>query len=654
MTTLAVDIETFSPVDLKTSGVYKYAESPDFEVLLFAYAYDDGPVKIVDLASGEFIPQKVRRDLVNPEVTKTAFNASFERTCLGAKFNLHLSPEEWDCTMIRAAVCGLPLSLEKAAEVLNLPQQKDAGGKALIRYFSLPCKPTKANGGRTRNLPHHDPVKWEAFKKYCIRDVETERGVRKATAFYRISTVERRLWKLDQEINDRGIGVDLPFVLNAISLDIVNRERLTTEAIHLTGLDNPNSAAQLKTWLTAEMPLTDLDKLRKEDIPNLLTEARTYVGGDTIKRVLELRGEMSKTSVKKYTAMLNGVCADGRVRGLLQFYGANRTGRWAGRLIQVQNLPKNQLNDLDLARGLVAANDLELLDLCFGNVPDTLSQLVRTAFIAPAEGARFIVADFSAIEARVLAWLARETWRLDVFNSHGKIYEASAAQMFKVPLESVTKGSDLRQKGKVSELALGYQGGPDALVRMGALTMGIDEEELPRLVKMWRNANPGIVKYWRQVNDAAVDAVRTGGRFSVYPGIKFFTGNDVLFVELPSGRRLSYFRPRIVEGKFGPALMYWGMNQVTKQWQAIDTYGGKLVENITQAIARDCLAEALIALDDKGYRVVMHVHDEVVIEAPAGSGSLQEVNDIMGRPLPWAKGLPLTADSYETKYYRKD
>lgn len=653
--TLAIDIETFSSVDIKTSGAYKYAQAEDFEVLLFAYAYDDGPVKVVDIASGEKIPAEVKNDLINPEVTKTAFNANFERTCLSVEFMLYLSPEEWDCTMVRAAVLGLPLSLETAARVLELPEQKDVNGKALIRYFSLPCKPTKANGERTRNLPHHDPAKWQLFKNYCIMDVVVERALRKKTAFYKMLPAERKLWALDQTINDRGIVVDLPFVKNAISLDIINRDRLTAEAIELTGLSNPNSAAQLKDWLNAfERWDGEVDTLRKDDIPRLLNGTDCQV----TKRVLELRQEMSKTSVKKYTAMLNSLCADGRVKGLLQFYGANRTGRWAGRLIQVQNLPKNQLEDLDAARKLVAANDLELLDLCFGNVPDTLSQLVRTAFVAP-DGKRFIVADFSAIEARVLAWLAREGWRLQVFNSHGKIYEASAAQMFKVPLEAVTKGSDLRQKGKMSELALGYQGGPDAIIRIEISNKTpedkrIPEEELPKLVKIWRNANPGIVKYWRTVNDAAIKAVDTGQKVTIYPGIKFFTENNVLFIELPSGRRLSYYAPHLVDGKYGPALRYWGMDQTTKQWKRIDTYGGKLVENITQAIARDCLAEALLALDDKGYWIVMHVHDEVVLEAPEGWGSCEEVDEIMSRPIPWAKGLPLTADSYETKYYRKD
>ena len=648
MQTLSIDIETYSSADLLKSGVYKYTEAPDFTILLFAYAFNDDPVKIVDLASGEILPEDVQTALTSPAVLKTAYNANFERTCLAKYFERTLPPEQWECTMVKAGMLGLPMSLDAASKVLRLEQKKDSTGKALIRYFSLPCKPTKTNGERTRNLPKHDPEKWKQFSDYCVQDVVVEMAIRNKLSFFQIPLTEKRLWHLDQNINDHGVLVDQSFVHNAIHQDIEYKDRLTKEAIELTGLNNPNSAAQLKDWLTTETG-ESVTSLTKEAIPVLLKSADCEI----MKRVLNLRQEMSKTSVKKYEAMAKAVCKDARIRGLLQFYGANRTGRWAGRLVQVQNLPQNHLSDLDLARRLVKDNDLELLEMLFGNVPDTLSQLIRTAFIAP-EGHRFIVADFSAIEARVIAWLAGERWRLQVFATHGKIYEASASQMFKVPIESVTKGSDLRQKGKVSELALGYQGGPNALIKMGALKMGIQEDELPKLVKMWRNANKAIVSYWDVVYDAAIAAVE-GTPTSIQHGIKFFTDKNVLFIELPSKRRLSYIAPKLIPNKFGGvSLTYEGMDQTTKQWGKQDTYGGKLVENIVQAIARDCLAESMIRLSDAGYNIVMHVHDETVSEMPYGKGSLTEINEIMGRPIPWAKGLPLKADSYETTYYKKD
>jgi len=654
MRTLAIDIETYSSADLIKSGVYKYVESPDFTILLFAFSIDGEPVEIFDLTKPTDVKIReksrvVLQALTDPNVLKTAFNANFERTCIAKFFNLILPPEQWECTMVKASMLGLPLSLETVAKALKLEQQKSAAGKALIRYFSLPCKPTKANGERTRNLPEHDSEKWQQFKDYCVQDVITEQAIREKIKFFEIPETEKKLWALDQKINDEGLLLDPVFVSNAISLDATNKERLTNEAIKLTALNNPNSTNQLKVWLSEETGTT-VTSLTKEAIPVLLQN--TYC--DTVTRVLTIRQEMAKTSVKKYEAMRKGICADSRVRGLLQFYGANRTGRWAGRLVQVQNLPQNHLVDLDLARQLVKEGDLEMIEMLFGNVPDTLSQLIRTAFVAP-EGHRFIVADFSAIEARVIAWLAGEKWRLDVFNTHGKIYEASAAQMFKVPLESVTKGSPLRQKGKVAELALGYQGGPNALMKMGALKQGLTEEELPKLVAMWRNANKAIVRLWEKVEDAAVTAVAQGSPVQIMFGIRFFVEKGVLFIELPSKRRLAYLRPKLKPNKFGgESLTYEGLDQTTKQWGSQDTYGGKLVENIVQAIARDCLAEALLKIDATGYKVVMHVHDEIVCEMPEGKGSLEEVNKIMSEPIAWAKGLPLTAESYETNYYKKD
>lgn len=649
MKTLAIDIETYSSADLSKCGVYKYVEADDFEIMLFAYSIDGGPVMIWDLSLDDALPQGITEALQDPAVLKTAYNANFERTCITQYLGIPLPPEGWECTMARASMLGLPLALDAAAKALHLQQEKGADGKALIKYFSMPCKPTKANGGRTRNLPEHDEEKWERFQEYCRQDVVVEQAIREKIHFFHMPAAERKMWQLDQRINDTGVLLDRVFVKNAIKLDIDYKEKLTTEALKLTGLTNPNSAAQLKEWIGAETGET-VTTLRKGDIPALLESTDCKV----VTRVLELRQEMSKTSVKKYMAMHNAVCADDKVRGLLQYYGANRTGRWAGRLVQVQNLPQNHLPDLDLARQLVREGDAEMLEMLFGNVPDTLSQLIRTAFIAP-DGHRFIVADFSAIEARVIAWLAGERWRMDVFNTHGKIYEASAAQMFKVPIESVTKGSDLRQKGKVSELALGYQGGPNALISMGALKMGLLEEELPKLVKMWRNANRKIVQLWEDVETAAIEAVNTGTATSIQLGIRFTIKEDLMLLTLPSGRQLSYMHPVLGPNQFnGLSLRYLGMDQTTKQWKKIETYGGKLVENIVQAIARDCLADAMLRLDAAGYKIVMHVHDEVVLEMPDGSGSTEEVNKIMGQSIPWAKGLPLKADSYETTYYKKD
>lgn len=906
MRTLAIDIETYSETDLLKSGVYKYAEDSAFEILLFAYKIDNGPTCIVDLANGEKLPEEIMEDLTDHDTLKVAYNANFEITCLESYFNITLPRYQWNCTMAKASQLALPLSLDACAKALQLDVEKDAAGKALIKYFSLPCKPTKINGGRSRNLSHHDKEKWEKFKAYCIKDVEVEYAIRKKISWFQVPKQEQEMWILDQQINSSGVLVDPVLVDNAIRISETYIQQLTEEAYELTGLENPNSAAQLKQWLSEETD-SQVESLTKNAIPELLATVEC----DTVKRVLNIRQEMAKTSVKKYYAMRAAMCSDNRVKGLLQYYGASRTGRWAGRLVQVQNLPQNHLSSLDIARDLVLQGDLDTLDILYGNIPDTLSQLIRTAFVAP-DGYRFIVADFSAIEARVIAWLAQEKWRLDVFNTHGKIYEASAAQMFKVPIESVTKGSDLRQKGKVAELACiaagqlvltdqglvpienisinhlvwdgtqfvshqglipkgfksvitydgltatpdhlvwiegqkepvqfqhaatsgarllrsangrkairlgenhftgkamekrlersastnamrfvrsrsvvsllqsysrkiqrlpelfktsedpkmvgqtfnirkaamyqsqrsqlsqlrrarnrvqiligagswfmdqrqhrnpyqrsgigsnqqrwalrarkpkicfqgnepsqqafletfdilnagpnnrftvsgvlvhncGYQGGPNALINMGALKMGIAEEELPKIIRQWRNANKKIVQFWDDVNDAAIEAVSNPGSIiKLKLGISFFMERGILFIQLPSGRRLSYLNAKIKEGKFGPVVTYHGMNQTTKQWSVQETYGGKLVENIVQAVARDCLATAMLNLWNDGYEIAFHVHDEVVLQMPVDEGSLEEVNKIMGRPIPWAPGLPLTADSYETFYYKKD
>lgn len=646
--TLGIDIETYSGNDI-SDGVYKYAEADDFEILLFAYSINDGPVRIVDIAQGEELPPRVYDALTDPHVLKTAFNAAFERTCLNKFFGLHMDAEQWECTMVRAAMLGLPLSLDGVGRVLRLEQQKMSEGKALIRYFSVPCKPTKVNGGRARNLPEHAPDKWATFKRYCVRDVEVEQAIRRITSGYKIPESERRLYIADQRINDRGVLVDMQLVEQAIRMDAAYKGRLNAEAAELSGLDNPNSVAQLKAWLKSETGTT-VDKLSKKDIPDLLAS----VSSDKVERMLRIRQEMAKTSTKKYEAMKETACADGRVRGLLQFYGANRTGRWAGRLVQVQNLPQNHLDDLDYARELVKSGDMQTVELLFGNVPDTLSQLIRTAFIA-RDGCTFLVCDFSAIEARVIAWLAREKWRLEVFRTHGKIYEASASMMFHVPVEEITKTDPRRQKGKIAELALGYQGGVGAMKQMGGEKMGLSEDEMNDIVNNWRNANPAIVRLWKDVEDAARMVIRSGEPVSV-KGLKFFMSLGALMVRLPSGRCLSYPRPAIGQNRFGTAsIQYEGVNQTTKQWGVQETYGGKLVENIVQGIARDCLAVTILRLEEQGFPIVFHVHDEVIIEAPEdGVHTLEAVEEIFRTPIPWAPDLPLKGAGYKTKYYLKD
>lgn len=651
---LSIDVETYCELDIKNVGAYKYCEHPSFEIMLFAYAFDDEEVQIIDFMNGEKIPPEVRVALVDPNIIKTAFNANFERNSIkngfGTTYKNCMNPKQWDCTMIRSLRMGLPSSLDMVGKAINLEEdkQKMKEGKALIQYFCKPCKPTKTNGQRTRNLPEHDLEKWELFKQYCIQDVEVERTIRNKLSKYGVSEKEKALWDLDQEINDRGINTHLYLILQAIHCDAKHTEKLTEEAKKLTGLENPNSPAQLKKWLSEKVGY-EVTSLTKDSIPGLIAAAKD----DRVVRVLELRQLMAKTSIKKYQAMHSARCNDGRVRGLLQFYGANRTGRWAGRLVQVQNLPQNHLPDLDTARELLKNGRFDEIEFLYDSVPDTLSQLIRTAFI-PSEGNRFIVADFSAIEARVIAWYAAEKWRLDVFKTHGKIYEASASQMFKVPLESVTKGSDLRQKGKIAELALGYGGSVGAIKSMDK-TGSIPEEELPGLVKSWRNANPNITKFWWDCDKAAKKAIQERTTVTMQFGLKFIYDPGVLFIELPSGRRLSYIRPKIEEGSYGSDIIsYEGMEQTSKQWTRQETYGPKLVENIVQATARDCLAEALFNVDKAGYKTVMHVHDEIVMDVPIGFGSVEAVNEIFGQDIPWAPGLPLKADGYECNYYMKD
>lgn len=647
--TLGIDIETYSSEDI-ANGVYRYADAEDFTILLFAYSVNDGPVLITDIAQGEEIPPRIVEALTDPHVIKTAFNAAFERTCLNKFFGLNMDAEQWECTMVRSAMLGLPLSLDAVGRVLKLEQQKMQEGKSLIRYFSCPCKPTKVNGGRTRNLPQHAPDKWATFKRYCIRDVEVEQAIRRITSAYRIPESEHRLYVADQRINDRGVLVDMDLVTQAIRMDAAYKGRLNAEAMEISGLDNPNSVAQLKAWLEKETDTT-VDKLSKKDLPALLASA----DNDKVERMLHIRQEMAKTSTKKYEAMRKTACSDGRVRGLLQFYGANRTGRWAGRLVQVQNLPQNHIEDLDYARSLVKSGDLSAVELLFGNVPDTLSQLIRTAFIAK-DGCTFLVCDFSAIEARVIAWLAGEQWRLEVFRTHGKIYEASASMMFHVPVEEITKTDPRRQKGKIAELALGYQGGVGAMKTMGGESMGLTEEEMSEIVDNWRNANSAIVRLWKDVEAAARMVIRYGEPVSV-KGLKFFMSLGTMMIQLPSGRCLSYPRPSVGVNRFGSeSICYEGVNQTTKQWCQQETYGGKLVENIVQGIARDCLAITILRLEEKGYPIVFHVHDEVIIEAPENDGvhTLQGVEEIFRMPITWAPGLPLKGAGYTTKYYLKD
>lgn len=642
---LAIDIETFSDIDLINCGVYKYTDSDNFEILLFAYAVDDGETKIVDLACGEEIPEEVMDMLFDDTVIKTAFNANFERTCISKHLGINLKPEAWRCTAVQAAMLALPLSLEGVGVVLGLDKQKMSEGKDLIRYFCSPCKPTKSNGGRTRNLPEDAPEKWELFKTYCIRDVDVEKQIRKKLWKYPIPEREQQLYCLDQRINDRGIMVDRNLVNHAIACDLLYKDTATKRAYELSELENPNSVSQLKGWLTKKG--IEVDSLAKATVEELVDKTE----GD-VQEMLKLRLAMSKTSVKKYEAIDRSVCRENRVHGLLQFFGANRTGRWAGRLVQIHNLPQNHISDLELARGLVADGRYDDVEMLYESTPNVLSELIRTAFVAKP-GCRFIISDFSAIEARVLAWLAGEQWRIEVFQTHGKIYEASASAMFHVPIEEITKTSPLRQKGKLSELALGYGGSIGAMTAMGALKMGLSEEELPSLVTTWRNANLHITQFWWAVDEAAVKAVRDK-KPSRVGRVAFEYTSGILFVTLPSGRKLSYVKPKMGVNKFGrEGITYEGIGE-SKKWMRLETYGPKLVENIVQATSRDILAEAMLRLEDAGFDIVCHVHDEVVLEVPEGVSSVDEINEIMAVNPEWTDGLPLSAAGFESPFYKKD
>lgn len=652
---LSIDVETYCDLDIKEVGAYRYCTHPSFEILLFAYAFDDEAVEIIDFMNDEVLPFDVVGALDDKDILKTAFNANFERNAISNDMYYPdgMPPEQWECTMIKALTMGLPGSLDMVGKALHLPEdkQKMKEGKSLIQYFCKPCKPTKANGGRTRNLPVHDPEKWEKFKEYCKQDVEVERNIRKKLSKYQTIDDEKKLWNLDQRINDRGINLDMDLILNAIKCDEQFKERCMNEARELTGLDNPNSPTQLKKWLGDKVGYA-VGSINKDVMPTLIQDAEAQ-GNTEVKRMLELRQLMGKTSTKKYQTMVNARCEDGRVRGLLQFYGANRTGRWAGRLVQVQNLPQNHLEDLDEARNFIIEGRFEDAEFLFDSISDTLSQLIRTAFI-PTEGNRFIVADFSAIEARVIAWLAGEKWRLDVFKNGGDIYCASASKMFKVQVEKHGVNGHLRQKGKIAELALGY-GGSVGAIKAFDKAGSIPDDELQPLVKDWRAASPNITKFWWDVDRAAKKAIREKTTVSIQYGIKFIYDPGVLFIQLPSGRRLSYIRPKIEPGPYeSDVITYEGMEQTTKQWVRLDTYGPKLVENIVQAVARDCLGITMKRVEEKGYEVVMHVHDELIMDVPIGQGSLGEVNAIFGETIPWAPGLPLSADGYECSYYMKD
>ena len=642
---LGIDIETYCEASLPSVGVYKYTAHPSFEVLLFAYSVDNGPVQLVDLASGEEIPEDVRKALYNPEVVKTAYNATFERLCLSTHFGAPIPPEQWECTMVKAAMCGLPLGLDAVGRALNLENQKMEAGKQLISFFSCPCKPTKSNNQRTRNLPHHDSARWELFKSYCIRDVEVEQSIRRLLSDYPVAKIDQELYVIDQNINDRGVLLDLTMVENAIFIADKRSLQLEQEAIAVTGLSNVSSPLQVRDWLRRRTGYVDIDSIDKARVKELLG---AVIPSD-VRRFLEIRQELGKTSLAKYPKMLEIMGDDCRARGTMQFYGT-RTGRWAGRFIQVQNLPQNHLENIADVRQLVLDCDGEMLEMLYGDVQDTLSQLIRTALVAP-KGSRFIVADFSAIEARVLAWLAGEQWRIDTFKGHGKIYEASAAQMFKVPIESVTKGSDMRAKGKVAELACGYGGGLGALRQMGGAKMGLSDDQMKDIVHQWRKASPNIVKFWTLAENAMFDCVTNRRLTPINRYVLADCDERMAWINLPSGRRLCYYSPYIYADN---DLMYWSVDSTTRKWGSTSTYGGKLTENIVQAIARDCLAETLIKLTKAGYKCVFHIHDEVVLEMPYGEGSLEEVLDIMAQPPSWAPTLPLKGDGYETEFYMKD
>ena len=649
MKKLSCDIETFSDVDLIRCGVYKYADSPNFEMLLFAYAVDDGDVHIIDIAGGEELPEKIIQAIKSDTDVKTAYNAQFERVCLSRYLKLpdgeYLNPQSWYCTAVQAAELALPLSLADVGSVLGLERQKMTEGKELIKYFCVPCKPTKSNGNCTRNRPCHDINKWETFKKYCMRDVDVERQIADKLKMYPISDEEHRLYVLDQIINDRGVLVDSELAEQAVKLNSIQTAVAVEQAYMITGLENPNSVTQLKQWLKEKG--VEIESLSKKSVKSLADET----DGD-VSEMLKLRLLMAKTSVKKYEAVIRSVCSDNRVHGMMRFCGANRTGRWSGNILQPQNLPQNHLPDLTLARDIVKDGDFEMLDMMFGNVPNVLSELIRTVLI-PKPNHRFIVADFSAIEARVLAWIAGEQWRIDTFKNGGDIYCASASKMFKVPVEKHGVNGELRQKGKISELACGYGGSVGALKNMGAVEMGVQENELQGLINDWRNANPHIVRFWYEVGNAAMKAIKE--KTTVPLGkLVFAYERGILFIRLPSGRRLSYIKPRIGTNRFGgDSITYMGINSA-KKWDRLETFGGKLTENIVQGTARDLLANALINAANAGYDTVFHVHDEIICEVPNGYGSVDELCKLMCIKPEWADGLPLNADGFECEYYKKE
>lgn len=660
---LSIDLETYSDVNLKKAGLYRYVQSPAFEILLFAYSFDGAPTQVIDMAQGEEIPMEVIHALTDPQCLKHAYNAAFEWYCLSKYMGAQLPPAQWRDTMLHGLYAGYTAGLDATGRALGIPEdkQKLATGKALIRYFCVPCKPTKSNGGRTRNYPHHDPEKWELFKTYNGQDVVAEMEIERRLSVFPVPDFVQKQWETDLLINARGVAVDMDFCEGALELGETIRAQLTDEAVQLSGLQNPNSVKQLARWLSAETG-DDITSLRKETIKELLG----CDNADHVQRMLEIRQELGKTSTKKYDAIEAAVCDDGRVRGLLQFYGANRTGRWAGRLVQVQNLPRTYTEPLEFARELVKGRKLDALRTVYGSPNDTLSQLIRTAFVA-APGNVLIDADFSAIEARVISWLADEEWRLEVFRTHGKIYEASASQMFGVPLERIKKGNpeySLRQRGKVAELALGYQGGVPAMRQMdtGKLLADLPDEEIKDIVDKWRNTNPKIRNLWYSFNDAAICVIQNGGSLRVRcctfaRECDCIRGTTCMTVSLPSGRKLYYVEPSVGENRWGgPSITYMGVNDKNK-WGRIETYGGKLVENVVQAIARDCLAQAIEHLEAAGLPVVFHIHDEVVIDTAAfdtNDAMLDKVVKIMSTPIPWAEGLPLGADGWVGAFFKKD
>ncbi len=651
---LHIDVETYSSIDIKTSGAYKYCRSIDFEMLMAAYAFNDEPIEIVDLAKGEKFPERFIRALKDPNTEKHAHNANFERNAFKA-IGYDIPIEQWHCSAVKSAYCGLPLSLQMVSEALKLEEKgKLTTGRGLIKFFCVPCKPTNVNGKRSRNMYFHDKEKWNEFKLYCINDVEAEREIGKKLRHYKMPKFERDNYILDQQINDRGVLIDLDFAQKAYDTDQENSKRLLDQMKELTGVQNPNSPAQLKKWLGDAIG-EEIKSLAKDVIPDIIEKAESEV----VKEVLELRQRTSKTSIKKYTSMIKCACDDDRGRGFFQFYGANRTGRWAGRLVQLQNLKRNYLKDIAADRSLFATGDFDLIDMYYDQISDTLSQLIRTAFIAKPEYI-FAVADFSAIEARVTAWLAGEQWRLDVFNSHGKIYEASAAMMFGVPVESITKGSDLRDKGKIAELALGYGGSVGALKQMGGEDMGLSEIEMKDIVRKWRAKSPSIVKLWKHIEGAAIRAIKTKKPIILpsFRNLKFEHDGMALTIQLPSGKKLFYQSATLTKNRWDQtSVKYRGLDQVTKKWWWVESYGGKFTENIVQAIARDVLADSMLRLNEDGFDIVMHIHDEAVaeiIDSEYSIDRLRQMEAIMGEEIPWAKDLPLDADGYLTPFYKKD